>query len=437
MKLSIENVGILSKIDLEINGITVIAGENDTGKSTISKSLYAMFNGFYKIDEKIENMKIRNLRRDIIEILEREFGVYINTQYLKKDVLSKILLKKDFIDKKDIREIVENTIKNTNLKRKPNSSIDEIAEELEKRINNIKQTKDINIANEILKQNFNKEFSNQINNINTKEMSSISLSIKNKMNIRVKVEREHISFIKTGDMRNIYTRAIYMDNPLILDKINERDFMTFNLFLEDNYFHVDNLIYDLQRKVEENPIDKIQIDKKFNFIFTKIDKEGIGNLTFNTNNLNEILLYESSKNQESLNIKNVSAGLKSFLIIKTLLEKRVLKEKGVLILDEPEIHLHPEWQVLFAELIVLIQKEFNMHILLTTHSPYFLYAIELYSKKYEINGKCKFYFSEKKDEKADLIDVTDDIGIVFKSLSTPFFKLEDMEVKMEEENCEK
>jgi len=100
MKLSIENVGILSKIDLEINGITVIAGENDTGKSTISKSLYAMFNGFYKIDEKIENMKIRNLRRDIIEILEREFGVYINTQYLKKDILSKILLKKTLWIKK-------------------------------------------------------------------------------------------------------------------------------------------------------------------------------------------------------------------------------------------------------------------------------------------------------------------------------------------------
>ena len=149
MRLSIENVGILSKVDLEINGITVIAGENDTGKSTISKSLYAMFNGFYRIDEKIENMKIKNLRRDIIEVLEREFGVYINTQYLKKDVLSKTLLKKDFIDKKNIREIVEDTIKNTSLKRKPNSSIDEIVEELEKRINNIKQTKDINITNKL------------------------------------------------------------------------------------------------------------------------------------------------------------------------------------------------------------------------------------------------------------------------------------------------
>ena len=91
--------------------------------------------------------------------------------------------------------------------------------------------------------------------------------------------------------------------------------------------------------------------------------------------------------------------------------------------------------MLFAELIVLIQKEFNMHILLTTHSPYFLYAVELFTKKYKINGKCKFYFSEKKDEKANLIDVTDDIRIAFNSLTTPFFRLEDMEVKMEEKSC--
>ena len=49
-------------------------------------------------------------------------------------------------------------------------------------------------------------------------------------------------------------------------------------------------------------------------------------------------------------------------------------------LDEPEIHLHPAWQVIFAELIVLIQKEFNMHILLNTHSPYFLNAIEIYAE---------------------------------------------------------
>ena len=40
MKLSIKNVGKLKEADVEINGITVIAGENNTGKSTVSKTLF-------------------------------------------------------------------------------------------------------------------------------------------------------------------------------------------------------------------------------------------------------------------------------------------------------------------------------------------------------------------------------------------------------------
>ena len=35
MHLSVKNIGKLSEADIDLNGITVIAGENDTGKSTI------------------------------------------------------------------------------------------------------------------------------------------------------------------------------------------------------------------------------------------------------------------------------------------------------------------------------------------------------------------------------------------------------------------
>lgn len=72
--------------------------------------------------------------------------------------------------------------------------------------------------------------------------------------------------------------------------------------------------------------------------------------------------------------------MKSFIIIKTLLQNGSIDENGIIILDEPEIHLHPEWQLKFAEIIVLLQKEFGLNILLNTHSPYFLNAIEVYSK---------------------------------------------------------
>ena len=55
MKLRIKNIAKVRNAEIELNGITVIAGENDTGKSTISKSLYSVFNSFYNIDNQIKN----------------------------------------------------------------------------------------------------------------------------------------------------------------------------------------------------------------------------------------------------------------------------------------------------------------------------------------------------------------------------------------------
>lgn len=57
MKLHIENIGKLKSADVTLDGITVIAGKNNTGKSTVGKTLYCIFNSLYNIDEKIERYK--------------------------------------------------------------------------------------------------------------------------------------------------------------------------------------------------------------------------------------------------------------------------------------------------------------------------------------------------------------------------------------------
>lgn len=59
MKLSIENFAKIKRADIELNGITIIAGENDSGKSTVGKALAAMFSGFYNVNEYVQ--KERNL----------------------------------------------------------------------------------------------------------------------------------------------------------------------------------------------------------------------------------------------------------------------------------------------------------------------------------------------------------------------------------------
>nr|WP_289701796.1 ATP-binding protein [Enterocloster clostridioformis] len=42
MKLRIRNVAKIEEADLELNGITIIAGNNNTGKSTIGKIVFSL-----------------------------------------------------------------------------------------------------------------------------------------------------------------------------------------------------------------------------------------------------------------------------------------------------------------------------------------------------------------------------------------------------------
>ena len=59
MKLTIQNIGkIEKKASIEINGITVLAGINGSGKSTIGKVLYCIYNTFYDSNRQIYEEKV-------------------------------------------------------------------------------------------------------------------------------------------------------------------------------------------------------------------------------------------------------------------------------------------------------------------------------------------------------------------------------------------
>lgn len=57
MKLHIEHLTKVEKADIEHNGITLIAGENNTGKSSVGKALYCIFSSFYNFHEQIKKEK--------------------------------------------------------------------------------------------------------------------------------------------------------------------------------------------------------------------------------------------------------------------------------------------------------------------------------------------------------------------------------------------
>ena len=84
-------------------------------------------------------------------------------------------------------------------------------------------------------------------------------------------------------------------------------------------------------------------------------------------------------------------------IIKLLLATGEITEKTLLVLDEPEAHLHQKWQNLFAEIMVLLVKDLGCHVLLTTHSPNFMLALEANMRKYEAMDLCDFYQTKRID----------------------------------------
>jgi predicted ATPase len=65
MLLEVQNIGKIQKASIEMRGITVIAGNNNTGKSTYGKILYCMFNAFCNAGAAIYEERKSNIE-DII-----------------------------------------------------------------------------------------------------------------------------------------------------------------------------------------------------------------------------------------------------------------------------------------------------------------------------------------------------------------------------------
>lgn len=143
-----------------------------------------------------------------------------------------------------------------------------------------------------------------------------------------------------------------------------------------------------------------------------------GNVSYSKKNND--FIYNKKINGTNRQIKsiNTATGIKSFGIIQLLLKLDILNERHLLIIDEPESHLHPEWQLKYAEIILKLAKH-GIPVLVTTHSPYMVQALSFYSNKEKLSESVKFYLANKEEELSKVIDVSDDLSQIFVKLSKP------------------
>ena len=422
MKLELENVGKISHANIELNGITVIAGENNTGKSTIGKMLFCVFHAFYKIEEQIREERTKSISRVLNSYYHEAANRYtrrFNTLDLAKYIVDQ---QEEFLG--DTRLLVKE-IENFFVSKDQNFQQyieQEALEKLADRIFTFLKLEDVEIQKIILRKRLEAEFGMKVGHLNNVEKkSNVKVKIKENVIDLTVINNEDISI---SNYMNLNKEIIYMDDPFILDDLGEPRWI---IFSNKEFEHRQDLLKKLasDQKVDEfSVVDELIVQKKLEKILDIMQNVCDGNIISDDT---KTFVYKTDKLNGTLDMVNLSTGMKNFVILRRLLQNGNIDENGIIILDEPEIHLHPEWQLKFAEIIVLLQKEFNANILLNTHSPYFLNAIEVYSEKHGIDNKCKYYLVEEENAVTAVLDVTNKTEKIYEKLAKPLQELENLE----------
>ena len=420
MKLSIRNFAKLKEADILINGITVIAGNNDTGKSTIGKVLYSLFNSTSNISEKITNQRFSEIEGNAKSIIYN----HAVPQQIASMLASRLKhrLKEAYQDSQKYNQIVLFSIIHEVISADiKTDTVADIELQLQTMISEKFSLSSERLIREFISRHFQDEFRGQINSLTIpSSVSDVELLVKNKRISLSFTDNECSSYKSELLLKH---KAVYLDNPFLLDDWSYGYFFP-NSFLsgsdEEPYYNPMNGLFDAVIAKEK----LVPINERLRQIVK-------GSIV--TQNNGEHFLQQEGFSQP-LSLANLSTGLKSFVILKILLERNIIKEEDVLIFDEPEIHLHPQWQIAFAELLVLLQKQFELSLVVTTHSPYFLDAINLYSIKYGTAKNANYYLAEEKNRKICIENVNDSIDKIYKKMVTPIQLLDTLRQELNSTN---
>lgn len=420
MLLKLKNVGRLKSAEVKINGITVICGNNNTGKSTVGKILYCICDSLHNLEESILNEKIKSIARAVFFIHSSYRFIHdidfisLTIERYKSDILTAIN------SGKTGKYITSMLIKLLDSKISESDH-----QKLSDRIDTILKTSAKEIVSNFIKRRIIAEFGDKLGNVSYPQVKTYA---------ELRIKNDSITFSYFGDSKKLISdkffslrkKLIYIDDPFIIDDINDR--LSDDKYT-DNYRHRSRILEMLRKSVyrtEQTSIEEIIDSKKIRMIINTINSVSDGELVFEESNF----VYKHSKLRESLSLQSVSTGIKTFIVIKKLLQDRILEENGIAVFDEPEVHLHPEWQIKFAEIIVMLHKAYGLNILLTTHSMEFLSAIDYFSKKHGIENVCSYYLTElekakSKDDFPDAVihEMTDDKEKLYASISAPFLAL--------------
>jgi predicted ATP-dependent endonuclease of OLD family len=429
MNLKLENIGMIRHADIRLDGLTVIAGENDTGKSTVGKLIFSLIKAFNRYEQDLNESKSDkafNIIEKVYFQLRKEYDFKENAEikdaFFPPEFLRALKRTEDPIDlindkiilleKIDAFDVIENVL-------------------LIKNIYLENESKELTIKRALAKA-FISEFYFELTPKKSDLVSNISLSEGSNKIFDISIEHDKVKSLGLYD-DVFFNDVTFIETPIFLqmyelirsattlfEMIEDRSDRVFRLGRSKVALHVKDLISKLENAQYFSIQQESLFEGKLDGLLTDITKitKGSG---FSFEKKDKDFYFNKNENTKFKSI-NTATGLKAFGIIQLLIQANMLNERTLLIIDEPEIHLHPKWQVEYAKLIVTLVKN-NIPVLLTSHSPEIIQALSTFSEEFGVKDRTAYYLTESDGVVSEINDVSEDINKIFIKLAEPLHNL--------------
>jgi hypothetical protein len=378
IKVVTEGFRAIGHAAIQISGITVVTGENSSGKSTISKLLYELFNTVSNYEILVKE-KLMEEMRDLFQFFRVLSADLKGFEYLKIRRLNNEFVYSDL----SLREIEEHLISFLNKiyqnDVQKSYRYDTIVETiLGERI--IDHSNDLILLESFVKNKINEAeeaIKDRSITLFKHELSKVFRSNVLPKVFEVYEENDPIVALNKDSLSIpfLIKKAIYIDTPMSLSVGGYNEY----------WQGLDKLL----RKIETGT----QYSKEMSSLISN-------NIRGEAENNNDLLDNDFSFYREDgavFDLAEVATGIKAFSIIQLLLKNGHIDNRTLLIIDEPEAHLHPQWIVEYARMIVLLHKHIGVKFFLASHNPDMVSAIRYIAEKEGVLDNVNYYLAEKEE----------------------------------------
>mgnify|MGYP003289528404 CR=1 FL=1 len=422
-EFSVPSYKAINRASIVNEGITVIAGENGSGKSTLSRMMYYtinIMNDFktYVFRDTLSN--VINIARSLFDALLQTTRNFQNRQilriYYEQLVESSSLenLETNFYTMlKEYAPILNTFFSTENEKSKQDRILHYLGVNTTNHVENLARA-----CMEVAINKFEQEMKMALENIDRHPKPLLLGYIRaNGLDLQdfpkdIKFIEDDVDLLTSKFFNKPLSlhRAIYIDTPMAVND-------NFNLATR----HWTNLVGLMNQETIEGTRDELLLRKKLkNIIHGDV-------LSEKDEFSQEPELFYKRNDGLKIDLVNAATGYKSFAYLLRLLANGYLKNDTLLLIDEPEAHLHPQWIVEFANILVQLNKVLGVKILVASHNPDMVSAIRTISEAEGVLEKTRFYLaqcSDKDSYKYDYIDLGTEIGPIFKSFNIALNRIE-------------